>query len=555
MRLLYTSVMCVSAMFMSLSAQDLSKEITIEKEIIPEHRSAIKLDVEPKSVSRAMTKKTPVFKEQYTVSEVPANIATLEPASCGDTLKNLKYRGYVDVGYFPIYNSVVSAGYRFLNTETTRLNAWLQYDGKVYDAEMLPDEELTLRSHMIELGASVSHKVNRFSWVTAGVDYSYNHYNIPTEISSYNESVNDLGLNIGWNSQVGVLKYNVGIDFGHFAYGQKGYHLGKKAKPVRENLIAFAGSAVMPYAENLNIGLDAKIHIVNYNRNNILLVDTLGHLKLGEADAPSYSIVSLIPRIGYKVANLNISAGVKIDLAINEGKALNIAPDVNLGWTPVTYVSVYGTLGGGKHINTLAPLFDYMRYAAPMFAYGSSTIPFSLDVGVVVGPWRGAYIELFGGYAKADDWLMPNNVNMTNIYLPTDIKGWHGGAKVGFNYHDIVDFSIRYEAASQDLNKGYYLWRDRAKNVLSLSLQVTPIKPLDIVVGYELRKDRYCNISTNELCEMGDAENVSIGANYQLKERLGLFGQIENLFNNEYLMPGNIPVQGINALVGVNYKF
>lgn len=555
MRAIYITAMCVSAMFMSLSAQDLSKEITIEKEIIPEHRSAIKLDVEPKSVSRAMTKKTPAFKDRHTASEIQANIATLEPASCGDTLTESKYRGYVDVGYFPVYNAAVSAGYRFIDNEKTRLNAWLQYNGKVYDAEMLHGEELTLRSHAVELGMALFHKVNSYSWVTAGVDYSYNRYNTPLGISSYNESVNNLGLNLGWNSQLGVLKYNAGVEFGHFAYGQKGFCLGNEAKPVRENMFSLSGGAEMPYAENLNIGLDAKVSIVNYNRNSILLSDTLGHLNLVEADAPSYGIVSLTPRVKYKTVNLNISAGVKIDFAINDGNALNIAPDVNLSWAPVSYVSVYGTLGGGKHINTLASLFDYSKYSAPIFTYGTSKLPITFDAGVVVGPWHGAYVELFGGYAKADDWLMPSSENMTNLYVATDVKGWHGGVKVGFNYHDIVDFSIRYEAASQDLNKGYYLWRDRAKNILSLSLQVTPIKPLDIVVGYELRKDRYCNISTNELCEMGDAENVSIGANYQLKERLGLFGQIENLFNNEYLMPGNIPVQGINALVGVNYKF
>jgi outer membrane receptor protein involved in Fe transport len=190
-----------------------------------------------------------------------------------------------------------------------------------------------------------------------------------------------------------------------------------------------------------------------------------------------------------------------------------------------------------------------------VFAYDSSTIPISFDAGVVVGPWRGAYLELFGGYAKAENWLMPSYVNMTNFYTSTDIKGWHGGVKAGYNYRDIVDFSIRYETASQDLNRGYYLWRDRAKSVLNLTLQVTPIQPLDVVVGYELRKDRYCNVSDLELCEMGDAENLSIGANYQLEDRLSLFGQIENLLNSEYLLPGNVPAQGINALVGVNYKF
>lgn len=533
MKARYITAMCVSAIFMSLSAQDLSKEITIEKEIVPEQRSATKLEVLPQSLSRTITKKNPSFRHLRTASEVSSEIATLEPVSCGDTLKDLNYRGYVDAGYFPMFNAAVSAGYRIIDTEKTRLNAWMQYNGKVYDADMLSGEELTLRSHAVELGMGISHKVSSESRITAGIDYSFNRYNIPTGLSeSYNESVNDLNLSLGWNSAMGVVKYNAGVEFNHFAYGQKNYYLGTEISPVRENVFVINGSAEVPYAEAINVGLDIKASIVH-----------------------DYGVVALTPHLDYGINDLRVRAGMKVDVAINEGNVLNIAPDVNLNWIPMSYFSVYGKLGGGKHINTLKSLFDYSQYSAPMFTYGTSKLPITFDAGVVVGPWHGAYVELFGGYAKADDWLMPCYLDQTNFYIPTDISGWHDGVEIGYNYRNIVDFSIRYETASQDMNKGYYLWRDRAKDVVDISLQVSPINALDVTLGYEIRKDRYCVSDDKDVYDLGDAENLSLGANYRLSEEFSVFGIVENLLNSEYLLNGNIPAQSIYGLVGVNYKF
>ena len=126
---------------------------------------------------------------------------------------------------------------------------------------------------------------------------------------------------------------------------------------------------------------------------------------------------------------------------------------------------------------------------------------------------------------------------------------------MGYNYSNIVDFSFRYETASQGVNKGYYLWRDRAKNVAKVSLKVTPMESLDIELGYEQRGDRYYIDYYNQLCDMGDAESVSLGVNYRLSEVLSVYGNVENMFNSEYMLVGNIPAQGLNGMVGIRYKF
>ena len=579
MKAIYTAVVCALAMVMSLSAQDLSKEITIEKEVVPEHRSAQKIGVYPSVVSQSLKNKTLRQGEHRVASELQRGIATLEPASCGDTLKDAGYKGYVEVGYFPVFNASLSAGYRIIDTNATQLNAWTQYNGKSYDADILPGNEVTLLSHQLNVGAQLTHKVNRLSAISAGVEYVYNRYNTPVLApvgdgvtmfdDGYNESVNDVNVNLKWYSQIGELKYNVGTEFSHFAYGQKGYYcsvnplvddsymvyLGDVVKPVRENIFTITGSAIMPYADRLDVGVDVSASVVNYNRNSQFAADAGDLVGLIDAPANDYGIVSLTPHARYETDRLSLKVGLKVDAVFNDGGVLNIAPDVVANWIPVEYLSVYGTLGGGECVNRLASLFDYSRYAAPMFAYKKSSLPIVFDGGVVVGPWRGAYVELFGGYAQAEDWLMPSELNWTNYYTPTDIKGWHGGVEMGYNYSNIVDFSFRYETASQGVNKGYYLWRDRAKNVAKVSLKVTPMESLDIVLGYEQRGDRYYIDYYNQLCDMGDAESVSLGVNYRLSEALSVYGNVENMFNSEYVLVGNIPAQGLNGMVGIRYKF
>ena len=105
-----TAAVALAAAF-GAQAQDLSKEITADREIVPELAPASRLNVFPKALK-------PDFKP---VELAPATTATMtrynpvtarfEPVWSGRAATLTPYRGYVDVGYFPKADFGVAAGY------------------------------------------------------------------------------------------------------------------------------------------------------------------------------------------------------------------------------------------------------------------------------------------------------------------------------------------------------------------------------------------------------------------------------------------------------------
>lgn len=598
MKTRYIAALCLLLM-MSATAQDLTKEIVIEKDIIPEERNATRLNTAPAISLPAVAKKKLNYGEWKRSSEIPASISMLEPVTYADTLSVSPFRGYVDLGYFPIYNTALSAGYRFINTENTCMNGWIQYDGKIYDGKMFTGDEVTLRNHAVSVGVDVVQRVDQTSILTAGINYQLNRYNNPVFGTmayeengqklyktgfgdGYSQTVNRVDLSLDWKSSVGVVNYNAGIGFGHFGYGQDGemqvYGMTSAVvddyagmlKPVRENRFALYGNINLPVNDNAKAGADVEFAYLNYNRGSKMAFDLskFGHVLVPMND-PDYGKISIIPYYDYSTEKFAVRLGAKIDIAISDGKALYVAPDVKVDWTPSSMVAVYGRLGGGQQLNALGSLFDVAPYSAPMFAYGKSTLPITIDGGMVLGPWRGGYFEVFGGYAKANDWLMPSYNNDITYFSGVDIDGWHVGAAAGYNYRDIVDAKVRYEAAPQEYDKGYFLWRDRARYVVNASLKVTPIKPLDITFEYNLRGKRRvkdeCYVDRSEmnvspyishrLYNLKNMNKLSIGALYRFTSQLSAFGRVENLFDNDYELIGCIPAQGIMVLLGGSYKF
>ncbi len=525
------------------SQEELSKEITIEKEIIPEQRVATRLNVAPKVVLPAVKAKRLTYSDRSVATSVPVSIATLEPASYGDKLSSSYNRGYVDLGYFPMFNMGVSAGYRFFENENTRLNGWLQYDGAVYDGDNSVGDEITMRHHDITLGVNLKHKVNNLSTVNLGIDYTFGRFNVPIDaVDDYNQNINRVNIGTSWQSTVRGIDYSVGLRYGHFGYNNSGWGMGSLLmEPARENRFLVDAGAMMPIGMSSHTGVDLSISHLDYSSYNTTLF-------------------SITPFYDYVFGDFTTHIGAKIDISSHSGKSLHIAPDVALGWRNAeSLLSGYIKFSGGEHQNTLGALYDFTRYAHPSGIYENSNIPFAVDAGITIGTWKGFSLEILGGYAVANDWLMPVDMMQGCCgFSQVNLKGWHFGVVATYEYRDLAKLKVGYETAPQKFNRGYYLWRDRARHVVDASLTVTPVKALDITLGYELRADRKIMNPANvesHAWNLGDVDNLSLGGLYRFTPQFSLFARLENMLNSKHMIIGDIPAQGFTGLVGFGYKF
>ncbi len=577
-----------------VSAQDMRENVTVQYDRIPELRDYEKLNINPRiELSAVRLSALPYSTRQVKVA-VPGTIPTLAPAAYADSIYTSPYRGYAALGFMPSFNLGASAGYKIFDTDHTRLNAWMQYDGTSYKGSMMPVTQgedagkMYVRRNTATIGAELHQAVGSESFINAGIDYTYARFSIPEVNDRHNQSAHRFNASAMWTLDHGDFHYGLGAEYGRFAYvNTDNYTLipsitslweNLKVSPARENRVKAHGFFYGKFAGASAAGMDIAFTYTGYSR----LYDYAGdsdRIMLIPYGKPHFSMLHLHPFYRFDIDRVAIDLGLNIDLRFNSGKMFHITPQASATWTPSDIVKVYATARGGQWENTLGSLFDITPYSLPFSSYRNSSIPVEAEAGVTVGLWKGFYAEISAAYAIANDWLMPethaivdNQVLETpqTVFTAFDFKSLKLTGSIGYNYRNIVDLKASFEAAPQKLDRGYYLWRDRAKHVASVDLRVTPIKQLDIDLGWEYRGGRAISytslssdfplpadqpIATTKLRNLGSVSNLKAGALYRITDRWSAFIRGENLLNRHCFLICGVPAQGITGLVGATYKF
>lgn len=563
-------------------AQGLHKEITVEQQIVPKKRDASRITVLPTVTLPPIQPVRLTFSDRVVTSRPASTITTLEPVAFGDKLYTSPYRGYVALGVFPLFNADLSAGYRLMDTDKTRLSLWGQYNGDVYRENIKAasgDTKLYWRDHTAAIGADLHQAVGSTSFLDAELNYTYGYHNMPAGLSTYSESTNKVNAGITFNSNAEGLMYAAGLNYQHFGFGDpslpSSYQNTQDTHfylPVKQNLIGGRLSALLPTGESSHIGIDGDARILMTSEHNIPLYPYID--EYGYAESRTTGLISVTPHYLYSTPTVTARLGAKVDFTLKDGKVLHISPDVTLAWTPSQVIGLELRAHGGSTLNSLAELYDVTPYINGSFFYSQSHIPYAFDGRVTLGPFLGASLEFFGGYAKADKWLMPVGADLNvggQVFDPVDLSGWHLGAAIGYSYRKTATVRLSYETAPNDYDNAYYEWRDRAKHVVNADLSLRPLKPLLVTLNWEFRAGRrtydfsYLNYDETGSPDLNlynlDARSlkavstVNIGVGYEYSDRLTVFARGENLLNRHYIHLGDRRSQGITALVGAALKF
>ncbi len=551
MTLKYITAAMVAGIGLSVSAQSLKKEITVERDIVPERREATRLSLTPKIELAPVKAGQLSYTDRFQTVKVDGSISPLEPVASGDSLYISPYRGYAGIGFFPSFNLGASAGYRFIDDGATRLNGWFQYDGTSYKGETESGEKIedSFKRHDATIGFALTHKADESSTLDAAAGYTYSRYNNPIA-GSDDHTANRANLSVLWKSMSGDLNYNLGARYGFFGYGGE---FGAKESCI--NITGMAG-ADLDAGSGFRVDIDASF-VVNsggcwLDGESFGLNQESTEVRM---EAFNHGMLTLTPAYTVRSSTYDVQIGARVDLTYHAGKAFHIAPAVKAVLMPSPYFNFFVKATGGEHQNTLLSLFGVTPYGEDSFFYRNSHVALNVDGGITVGPWQGAYAQLYGAYAIANDWLMPIQFYDGCNFSAVDVKGWKAGLAVGYSYASYVDLRASVETAPQKYDRFYYTWRDRAKYVADLQLRVTPISALDITAGWELRGKRIAYAYYEPTVDLGDISLVSVGALYRIDSQWSAFVRGENLLNKRYLLFGSVPAQGITGLAGVSYKF
>lgn len=569
-------------------AQDLNKEITIEKEIVPEQRAATRLNVPHSIITPQIRKSSLRFSDSDPDVGLVPGIVMLDPARTAAAVGAYPYRGYIDAGYFPVFNASVSAGYRLVNRHNTSLDAALQYSGFSYgsDTDDAAGKDIKTSDNSLDFTIGVDHRFNEVQRLRASVDLGFSSVKRPGQavwMPDYTQftqlkSGNTRGrLDAVWTSGDETNNYMVDFGVGVFANSadDKSGSYGLLYKPelpdaVRE-ISAHLGLGVN-YGE---MGIDVSANILNYNSFNSLAVmqdpqGTAYGMGLLAGNGKTEALVSVTPRYTYVSETFRARLGARVEYTAGSRKNFHVAPDVSLSIVPSPAFAASLTLKGGEELNSQEQLFSLNRYVNPFAAYLTSHVPVDAGLRMAVGPFRGASVELFGNYAVANNWLMPV-IGSGPFFMPTYMKGWRAGVRLRYNYRDIVDFAATAQFAPQGHESGYYLWRDRARQVGSVDVSVHPFSELTVSASFEVRRKRVMesmtfvdsDIPDGELpvthrfsdVDLGTMSNLGLGASYRFTPALTFFLRGENLLNKRCYDIQGIRSKGVTGLLGFGYKF
>lgn len=579
-----------AAAIMAAAQEQLNKEITIEREIVPELRAASRLNLYPQLQQVGFKPVTLRFSDMTDATSIPGMITTLEPANTLPAVAKTPYRGYVDAGYFPAADFGVSAGYTIVSSETTRLNVWGQFDRNSYKRDgyrsytpSAANEEMSFNRLDGAAGIGLESRFGDNGTLTVGTDFAYSSFTrqsfSPEELPD--QSALRWNLRGMWNGRFSRSgSYRVGASFGLFNFGKEQLSnlfsadlaavqsIGFKVDPVHEMNVSVTAGFDAPVNEHAGFGVGVDGDFVHFN-SFITPVEsdfTRGIFTPDMEKQPggkTLGVISFTPHFRYAVEKAEVNVGLRADITTGgSGSAFHIAPDILLAANPADQFGAWLRLGGGEHLNTMGSLFGFTPYFSPMFAYDTSNLPLTGQLGVRIGGFHGFSLQVAGSYAKANDWLLPVMASGDVVFRPTSVKAFTVEGRLNWAFRSWIDLSVGYKRV---LGSGdvWYEWRDGARSELSAKAVVRPFEPLEITVGYAMRTDRHMGVVGQPVFAAGEAgeldlensNDLSVGASYRFTDSFTVFARGENLLNNKCYLLATYPASGIRGLIGVGFKF
>ena len=602
---LYIAMLLAAMAFTGVHAQDntkLNKEITLEKDIEPIEKKAVKKNTLPK-VKKAVTtgQKTQLgYSDLTSPIDVPTTIPTLLPYGYRTAHNFSDKRGYLDVGAGTQANFRVDFGYRLIDDESESLGIWINHNstwnGKNSSKIITLDENRNKQKFNDNtLGVGYRRDIGKGTLslgVKAHID-NYNYYGgwnhlaldvidpitlepvvAPFDWDTDKQTFFNLNLNAGWSSSFMLrdnpLKYDVGLQYGHASHDKPFNDLYKKGAHDNWGILTLSGSydltelttaALSIKGEYLRRAATAKAN--GYHD----LKDDVGMITL----SPSYTL---------RGDMFKVQLGLNGHICFSDGAKFRLSPNIQANLALVDGFSLFANALGGKALGyRQGKHFVNYRYDNPLLLYGSVYTPIDAEGGVKIGPFNGLSAKLSLGYAvvkdepgiiyNGDPQLLAMITGFMSDYHVIDSRGYYLNAELKYNYRSLVEATAAIKYAPHDKElfandkhyNGYKMGVDRASTVANIDIKVNPWKPLSVNAGLEYRGGRmalfrYLSLDSEfTFINMDDVINLHAGANYRLNSNVNLWLQAHNLLNRRYDILYGMGAQRIGFMVGAGFTF
>mgnify|MGYP004448262143 FL=1 len=532
----------------ALAQENLTKEITLDKDYVPVERKATKANELPTAVERSAEQTSLNYSQLSVPTPINPRVPTMLPYGYKTSKDWSSQRGYVDFGIGTQLNIVGSAGFNILNTEKNRLALWFQHNstwmGKNVPQEVIKyspsqgytKEEIGYKQKFNDNTIAASYQHNFYAGTlkaqARGHFDSYNYYYFTEDMTNLME----VGAKADWTSRTAPdqFNYRAGVDYNFLKFTKN---------DMRENNFKAYFSGEYQSGEYAHPGMNVRPETVGQKAAEFVWS---GEHYLGQTRT-NYGMLTLNPYFLYSKAKLRALLGANIDISWSDGAVFRFAPNVGVDYAVAQGFGVYLKAEGGKRIHTVSEMHSICRYWNSLETFGSTYSPFDGELGVNIGSFGGFSAKVFGGYGYFKNAFVPN----TSIpyFLTVDARdqgGWKVGAALDYKYRHLVSASLDFTYAPQDAEKGYILDYERSKMLLNARIEANPIEKLNVSLSYEMRS-RF---------GLDNVHNLGVGARYTVLPNLDVWASGNNLLNRRWqAATTTMRSQGINAMLGAEFRF
>jgi hypothetical protein len=575
--------------------ENLSRELTLEREYDPSIRDASKVNTLPKIKDPAVTKSA----IDYAFMSLPADPQReIDRISSGKFMTERipdKRRGYLNIGignYWSAgggWNFDGDLGYNILRSNKDKLNVALShrstYGNVRYSDGFLKDSTVYARINDNVASLDFSHKFeNATLKLDALYGFSlYNYYGLPKEpipIDYYpgdgyltnapgrgerdTDQINHL-INVGTgveSADGSALDYYGDIRFIRLSYK---YGLNKDMDGVDENTFDIKFGLNAPLSGEHRLGADARFNYFYYN-----MPDSTAEDEWMRPDFNNFLAGTITPYYLLDGEFWKIKAGLNILFFTGKDSKIfaspNIESEIDLGARTLLYANA----GGGINSNSLYSLSRENRYINPARRNLPSRTFVDAILGLKSGVAPGFWFNLFGGYKyTADDYFflqtqqiigfgnLSNTIalNSTRLYAGLELKyTWQQLLEITmkgiYNRWEVENSRILNGADEIDkINKPY----GRPKVEGSASLLIRPIEKLSLALDYYMSSGRTAYCAAEK--KMTDINELNFIGSYSINKTIAPYIRLNNILSQSYELIYGYPLQPFNFMVGVNISF
>lgn len=588
-----TILAIIAGCAMCASAQELHENLRVEGQYIPDVIRQDKIRMLPTRL-QLKTILTPLkYEQEGVVASYRPDFTALSAAGWHTERRLPDTRGYLDLAAGNFLDITGSAGYRFVDTDDTEAGFMLQHNSTSLFRPRTggPGDGRYRYRYDETIGLYGSHQFADAGTLSARLYWHaglFNYYGATGDFRSNGrfptQTLNDLYISAGWNAaQKGPLTWNGEVYYRYFGY-RSAYTLDLPSrKGTRESQYGVSGDLSYTFSNASSIGGDIRFDGVSYCKPE------------GNIPLDGYSNLTLTPRYRYSSGNLSLQAGANLDFTFNAGpegdrySLFHISPAVSAGWRS-GIAGLWLRAQGGTELQTLSALYEKDYYQNPEL---TSTLPVytpaDISAGLNVGPFAG----LTAGLSVA--WKYSRHVPAGGWYMSTlcpgysypavpagyaadllargegmDIKGFSLGIYIDGKPADFLNFHGDVKYQPQNGEKGYFNGYDRPRWIFHGEIEVKPIEPVKLRLGYEYRGVRtiyalYKAQNTAGLpftpdditsgMRLPDITDLSAGISWAVTDRFTVWGEATNLLDRRVMLLPQEKGEGFGFQIGFGLKF